>query len=223
MKKYKLYKNKYNKIALLDFNKKLKDILEQTNLTKEESDLRRNYYRYTPLKRNKSIMNILAMYVEGIEFDNKWSKSNNTFDYKVLMNNKNFTPNKNIVKSIRDELKQFYIGFKNISIFENNTEEVYGEEYEYENTYVYLFEYLEQKLNSIISNRKELCDYVIYTVYNHYKTYSKNLLWNIFGDTIVDNLRLNSEKYFYPCQSENGVEYLGKKYTMKEGVVDKII
>ena len=223
MKKYKAHKNKYNKIATLDFGTGLKDILSKENASKEEVKFKKNFYRYSPLKRSKSTMNTLAMYVEDIEFDNKWNHNSERFDYRVLMYDKEFCPNKNTVKRIKEELKNFFSGFKDVSIFESNTEQEYGEEYEYENTYIYMFEYLENKLNSIISNRKELVDYVIYVTYTYYKTYSKNFLWDVFGDTILENVKMNSTKFYYPCESDSGVEYLGKKYIMKEGVLNKTV
>lgn len=218
MKKYRDYKNKYNRIASLDFQKKLSEIIESNELTDGEKLLKKNYYKYLPLRRNKCVMNILATYIEDIEFDNSWSKLNsgNIFNYTVLMNDENFKPDVGIVKRIKYELREFFKAYKEITVLENETETVLCDDYEYENTYSYLFESLDNSLHMILSNDVELCDYVVFVSYNYFKTYNKKVIWDLFGDTIVDNIKSKSNKCCFPCQSEDGVEYLGKRYKIKE-------
>lgn len=48
--------------------------MKKENKTPEESKLIYQYNRYSPLLKNKCIMNILSEYIEDIEFDNKWKR-----------------------------------------------------------------------------------------------------------------------------------------------------
>ena len=223
MKKYKEHKNEFNSRAEEIFNKKLSDIISGNSCTEKERKLKRDYYKYMPLRRNNSIVNLLSYYVEDIEFENKWNKKCSEFDYRILMNNENFIPNNSLVKTIKEKCKYFFEEYKNITVMERQFEELFGESYEYENTYKYLYEAFSNDIFKEISNKEELCDYMIYIIYNMYKTYSKEILWNIFGDQILTNLKNKSDKFCYVCEDKDGEEYLGKKYKLIEVDINAVI
>lgn len=223
MKKYKEHKNKYNMASRMMFNKKLTDIIESNDLSDKEKKIKHDYFKYMPVKRNKCTMNSLCYYIEDIVFDNCWKNKNRDFDYSILMSSPSVDTSSQIFKNILSELKEFLKGYKNIAIFENNFESYLEDEYEYEPMYNHMYEELENNLFSICSNKLELCDYVIFIVYNKFKTCNKDFLWRIFGDQIAENLKNKTDKFSYVIESDDGKEYLGKKYKVVEVKFDEVI
>ena len=47
-------------------------------------------------------------------------------------------------------------------------------------------------------------------------------MWNIFGDEIVEHLKTKASIIKLPVEDENGVEYLGRKYILKDVNIDDI-
>lgn len=226
MKKYKQHKKASNRVCRAMFGCKLEDLLKKENKTDIEKKFIRNYYKYLPVFVNKSIMNELAWYVENIDFDLKFYKYNNDFDYKILMSNMiSIDSNSDMYKKIKNILKKYH------QIYELNTHErkLINEDYDmgynfdedddvYDQEYKVLFEEVETELLGVCPNKRELCDYMIHIMYNCFKNKSKAILWNVCGDEIVNNLKNKTNKAYYPVESdaENGVEYLGKYYKLKE-------
>jgi hypothetical protein len=139
------------------------------------------------------------------------------------MYNEDYKPSWNVESAIRNELKAFFKAYTSIVVFERDFETLLGDEYEYSNVYGFMFESLSSNLYKIVSNKRELCDCVIYVMYKCFKTYKKNILWDIFGEQIVENLKNKSHKMSYVCESEDGVEYLGKHYTLVEVDLDATV
>ena len=220
MKRYKEHKDKYNSLSRKLYQKSLSDILENKDCSEFEQKIKKSYYKYMPLKRNNSIMNILTYYVEDIEFDNKWKKKNESFDYTILMNNKNYIPNSRVEKMIHNNIKMFFEEYRNISQMEKDQETLFEDEYSYDNTYKYMYELFDNNLHSIISNDVELCDCVIYVIYKYFKNCNKDVLWSIFGEQILKNIKSKSDKFCYICESDDGIEYLGRKYKLIEVDID---
>ena len=220
MKKYKEHKDKYNSISLKICHKSLSDILDSKECSEMEHKIKKSYYKYMPLKRNNSIMNILTYYVEDMEFDNKWKKRAKEFDFRILMNNEGYIPNSKIEKIVKEKMKMFFEEYKNISIMERELENLFEEEYCYENTYKFMYELFDNDLHTVISNESELCDCVIYVMYKYFKSYNKDVLWSVFGEQIIKNLKCKSSNFCYVYECDDGVEYLGRKYKLVEVDID---
>ena len=223
MKEYNAHKKKYNIYSQKMLNKKFSDILDSNDNTEIELKLKKNYYKYSPLKRNKCIMNILTYYFEDIIFDNKWKYKNGSFNYKILMHNENYVPSKKNINFIEKEFKDFFREYQSIINTERRFEYYLEEEYSYENIFHNLFDILEDSLFSLISNEEELCDCVIYVLYNRYEKYNKDFLWDCFGEQILKNIKSKSNKCCIVCKNDDGVEYMGQKYSIVEVDTDAII
>ena len=160
-------------------------------------------------------MNILCRYVEDSGFDNKWKKSIGEYDYTRLMSRKyNIEDNKliqKILELVRELNRTQTMLSKNLSYNEN-----YYDEDEEKRMYNYIYEIYENKLLSLCSNKEMLCDYVVYVFYKYFKNKSMALLWSVFSDIMIENLKNNVGKIAYPVYDQNGVEYLGEKYSIKE-------
>jgi hypothetical protein len=227
MKEYKQHKESSNRICRAMFGCRLKDTLRKKPKTDMEKKFVRNYYKYMPVFANKSIMNELAWYVENIDFDLKFYKYNNDFDYTLLMSNKTIIDiNGEMYRNIKNLLKKYHQIYELNTHERKNIEEDYEFGYEfnedevntYDQEYKIIFQELENELYKVCSNKRELCDNIIYIMYTSFHNKSKSILWNLCGAEIVENLKSKSDKAYYPVESEDntGVEYLGKYYRLEE-------
>lgn len=200
--------------------KNLSELLQEKDKTKEEKKIVSNFYKYSPLLRNRCILNILTYYIEDAEIEDKWRSSHPKFDYHILMNNQEFTPSKKTLSKIKSILLDFHKSYDIITKNNMMLQDEFGEEYEYENYYDYLMEEAERRLLNEVSNEKELVDYIIYIYYNSMTSKTKILLWRTFGSVLLDNIKTKSIKCYIPVECDSGFDYLGKKCIIKE--VDKI-
>ncbi|HYK73267.1 MAG TPA: hypothetical protein VEV44_09120, partial [Pseudoneobacillus sp.] len=69
---------------------------------------------------------------------------------------------------------------------------------------------------SICSNEKELANHLIHIDYCLFPNDSKDFAWNIGTDGILETLKSKSNMLIeMPFPSNNGVEYLGRKYKLQ--------
>ena len=223
MKEYKQYKNIQNQNCRSLFGCKLKDLEAKPDKTPEEKKFIHNFYKYAPLMKNNCIMNVLASYVEDMEFDNRWKKPGGKFDWHILLSGKYEFDDQSLIAKVRNVIRDFNKAQKASAIKESYLEEelsATSDEMTTDGYYSYLMEEYENRLLSICSNSTKLADYVIYVYYTFFKSNSKALLWNIFGDEVVANVRRKAKVVTFPIRDENGVEYLGQKYSLKEVELD---
>jgi hypothetical protein len=199
------------------FGMSVKELERKENKTNEERIFTNKYKRYMPLLNNNCTMNILSKYVEDVEFDNKWKRDIEPFDYHNLTSgNYEFTDKKlmnNIIKIIKDFNRSQKINMLN----REYSLEVLDDEEDYNDSmFGYLFEYYEEKLIGLCSDKNKLCDYVIYVFYTKFARQSKSLMWNIFGEEILNNVKSKAKTVCFPIRTNDGVEYLGEKYGLKE-------
>lgn len=217
------HKNNYKNMSLMMFGEKLYDVLTKKEKTQEEKAFIRDYYNHMPLMLNNCTMNILSQYVEDIEWDNKWKKKPKSFDYHVLMSKDYDVTDIKLYKKFVKCIGEFYRECSNI-LMERKTSEIsdgigINQEYidEYNERLDILIESYSNKLLDICSDEKKVVDYLIDILYNKYKSKSKLFLWRGFGSVILDNVKSKSETITYPIlDNENGVEYLGRKYSLRE-------
>ena len=217
MKEYKKYKGIYNQISEQKFNLKLKDLERKENKTQAEKLFINSYRRYLPLLNNNCIMNILSKYVEDMEFDNKWKNVIEGFDYHIFLSGKYEFDDIKLINSISKIIKDFNRSQKINMLNREYTLEVLDDEDDFnDGMFNYLFEYYENKLLNLCSNKEKLSDYVVYVFYTMFNRHSKSLIWNIFGEEILKNVKSHSSIISFPIKDENGIEYLGQKYILKE-------
>lgn len=223
MKEYKSHKETYKRICRAMFGCRFDELLKKGKYTDKEKKFIRNYYRYLPVKVNKSIMNQLAWYIEDIDFDLKFFKKEKEFDYTILMDSTyKVNSDSKIYKKILNVLKKYH------RIYELNVHEKrnmietfdYYEEDEDDQELSFLCNEIENELLALCSNKLELADYMISIAYNELKNKSKSILWNVCGEQVVENLKRKSEKGYYPIETTpddyDSYEYLGKYYKLQE-------
>lgn len=221
MREYKNYIGIYNQMCEQKYGLNLKELEYKEDKTMEQKKLISQYRNHLPLLNNNCIMNVLSKYIESIEFDNKWKKPAEHFDYTIMLSNKYDITDTKLINKIKNIIKDFNHS-QQINAINRDYSLNYIDEDEYNDSlYGNLFDFYENKLISLCSNKEQLADYVIYVFYNYFKSKSKSLLWNLFGDEIVNNIKSKSEFIYFPVKDENGVEYLGEKYILQRSRINE--
>lgn len=213
MKEYKSYKGEYNKVAQTELGLSISALVKKENKTKKEYGFLNRYYYSAPLMKNKCLMNNLTTYVEGIEFENKWKRKEEYFDYNMLKSN-----NKNTL-TLKEKMKIkecFYILIKKFNRQLMFIESIENDHIEREEILRNIIDDFDVSVFDICSNREVIIDYLIDLAYTDLKEKSNKVLWALAGDQILLNIKSNAEIISLPMEDINGVEYLGKKYSMKE-------
>ena len=232
LNKYKQYRKSVERMCKVNFGCKLSELLIKENKTDEEKKFINNYYKYLPVFTNNSTMNRLCRLIEDVDFDLKFYRTKENFDYTVLMNeNIKVDTESSMYKKICEVIKKYYSAYE---LYINKTENIlsnydFGIDFYEEDEDVYddngintLFNEVENSLYNICSNKVELCNYFVHIMYNKFHNKSKSLLWAICGDQILDNLKKRTNIAHIPIEVQNGdgFEYLGKFYRLQEGVLD---
>ena len=222
MKEYKQYKNIQNQNCRSLFGCKFKDLEAKPDKTPEEKKFIHNFYKYAPLMKNNCIMNVLASYVEDMEFDNRWKKPGGKFDWHILLSGEYEFDDQSLIAKVRNVIRDFNKAQKALALSEVYNAELSPSALEEENISRYggLFEEYENKLYLCCSNKDKLSDYVVYVYYTYFKSNSKTLIWNVFGEEVVSHVKAKAKTVTFPIRDENGVEYLGQRYSLKEVELD---
>jgi len=209
LNKYKKLKNKSCKDS---FGKKIKDLIfeSEENLTKDELSFKRQYFKYMPVINSSCIVNNLCRIIEHIDFKYKYPKLEDKQEITDILIDKNIPRNKKIFNQVYELYNEFKKEMLYLTRY-NNT--LCNEE---PNTKLQEFyEHFRRKSELICSNEKELANYCVEIAYGNNKM--KDFAWNIARDGIMKNIHKNQDKVKYlPVCDINGIEYLGKKYSLKE-------
>lgn len=223
LKDYNIHKKSYNEQAINTFGMTMNELREIEDKSPEMKKFLRGYFRYQPLFNSKCSMNILARYVEDIQFDSVFKKKGDKFDYTILMSDKDFVPQKSTLKKVSETIFEFNKYYKRTvrkNSFENNNGMSDVEDDDFSDRFKYLFESFEEQMTKICSNEETIVNYIVYSYYNSYPTYTKVMLWNVYGEQIFNNVKNNSDKYYMLVDDENGTDYFGEKISLKEFDLD---
>lgn len=218
---YKKYYSNQDITCRQRFGKSIDELISAKRKTKEELDFLNEFKKKSPVIDSDCTMNKICKYIESIDFGIRriaQDESDEELHTLLMSGNVSEFDNsicKKIVKAIQDfkDLSHGLASTSDTSVRDDLDEEV---EANIDITYTEL----EAKLIEICSNVNILVDYLIYIFYVRNKGFNKEVLWKIFGSYIIENLRLKTNKIVVPVPDENGeIEYLNKKYTLKEVLV----
>lgn len=219
MARLKSYKKNQRMLCIKLFNCKISELKQKRNKTEEEKKFIHNYYKNMPLFNSKCTMNILANYVEDCEFEE--NKNKRHFDYSILMTDKNREFNKNICNQIAAVISKFQKNYPTI-LKKIGFDRDYGIEdcdtigADRESFYNGFFDNYKEQLLNIVSNEEELVDYVVYVCYEMHSSYDKSILWELYSDVVLSNVKNHSSCYYKIVESEDGKEFFGKKLVLQE-------
>jgi hypothetical protein len=153
--------------------------------------------------RSPSPMNELCDYV------NQWEKRKIDWDRSLINNGHLLIDNsldlsdKQIIKKIKHIYNEFDAKLREVLDEESSLEPIIEE--------------FSIKLNNLITNKELLANYCIKTAYQTISS-DKILCWSLFGDTILKNLRNNSDERkeceIVEVTPNDGQEFLGKYYKL---------
>lgn len=212
MKEYKQYEKNFNSISYKHFGMSIKDLLKKENRTEGENKLIRKYRKYSPVLETDCVMNNLCKEVESSDSDIKYHPSkvsllSNFVDYDEIDEDK-LNQLMDICKTYKSE-KQ-YRGFaamvENEGIADDDINEImnqvlYGHKDKYR-----------EEIRNIFSNTKELFNHLMMMCQR--KGINHDIVWDIMGDDIIDVIPIQNPTVL--IEDENGMEYLGQKYSLQE-------
>lgn len=211
-KKYKKWNDNFDSTCRSKWGISIEELLNLNIKTDEQNEFIARYYKNCPVIDNNCAMNLLAHHMEKIKNDIKINirqcadmsyinlyKRKFDDDYEGIDYNKV----RNVIKELKNELKK-HIQNHNKNEFNENVN----------NDISCIYKLYADKLYSICSNKYQLINCLIDLFYIDYPSYNKDVLWNMFGDDIVENVKYNSGNTVYlPIEDMDGeVFYLGKKY-----------
>lgn len=216
-RKYNAHYKKYNISSQQKFGLTLDELKNKKRKTQEQIKFLRLYKYYSPVIESDCVMNSLCNYIESIDFEiNEIVKGKTNIDYRMLMS-KSFD---GIDKEKYDLVVDTYNRYKKkvsqfISINNKATRSDYNEELYRE--IIGSYEIFKSEMNKICSNTEELVNYLIYLFYVDDKKQNKDILWNLYGWQIFENIRSNTSSLHVPISDEDGdFTYLNKKYNIRK-------
>lgn len=195
MSKYNKYIKNTNTNSIIRFGVNLQELMKKENKTNDEIEFLRYYEILMPIFKSDSTMNRICWALEEEFKDVKTSiKSNEGFNVNILKSEYTYAKNKynefeEIYKEYKTECKAYFNkGFTD----DENKNDV-------RSLFVSKFK---EKCYQISSNRYVVCNILLDMCYKSNE--SKQFVWDVCGDVIVDNL-LSKNNYTikYPIISNN--------------------
>jgi hypothetical protein len=207
---YDIYERTANENVGIMFGKTLKELKLSDNLTEEETRFMQNYYKKVPLDTSPSVMNKICWAIEDV-FDNMSFIPKDTFDYSVLKSNQTYdnTTFKQILSIYKDYKKDSAIINKKMAKKSTNDDDggIIDKDF--------LTDLFKENCCKVCPNEFMLCDILVDLGYTN--KISKNLVWYICGDTIIQNLlSRNNNLISYPMRDTSGdLQCCGSSFSMK--------
>lgn len=222
-RRYKQHREGYDISCRQKFDMSLDELINKKRKKEEERNFLDVYYEFLPVIDSDCVMNNLCKHIESIDFDikKKIKNINNKELYKELLNNdveeseERYNQVLNRYKEIKKEFKEFnkvgmnFLSSKNKFLQDG---EMYIDSFNH---------YFQKSMDTICSNSYELTNYLIKIFYIEYPKSNKELLWNVYGRYIFENIKSkNKENVYFPFPDKEGdIEYLNKRYSLEEVVI----
>jgi len=230
LNEYRTYINTERISCFENHGVKLKELKSKENKSLEEKDFLRKYYKNMPLTTYNCIVNKLCWHLEGVDKELKNTKvPRSTSEYIESMINKNIKWDEEKYKNTKLLFRKFgkekSIALKNMKLSIKNKDnkldslDEENNEFDLDNFYEkYRGLWLE-----ITTNETEFANYAFKISYTLNK--NKDFLWCLAFNGLISNLKSNFNKYVkipVECLKEDGVEYLGQYYKLKNVLNPKI-
>ena len=213
-KKFKQFENGYNIVSKDMFGIKFKKLLAKPDKTEVEKMLVRRYQKYSPLIVSNCTMNVLCKEFENVDFDIKFGKSNTNL--LNLYQNEGFEADIKILAEFRNAYRK-YNNKKTVhvldDVFENKDED------DIKSIYNLVLDTAKQEIQEEIFGfglkPKEMLFYVG-RLAKEYTNFNWSFVWDIMDSIVLEGVEQG--KSYAPVRSEDGMEYLGEKFILKEVV-----
>lgn len=218
---YKKYVNKHNTKCVRYTGKTLNQIFDTPADKRNEMEKRMiyQYNKYMPVMKSDCIMNYLCMLIEDTDFDLKYFKKKEEFDWTILLNPEYEVKKRSALYARITDILQRYkdtqadIAYSVNALMEISTSSKELDEYIKEMKNINQMFFLEKEIEHIGLPREEVYNYFVDLIYTKYKK-GHHILWNIFPDQIFK--AINVGKMAVPIRDENGeYHYFGERYSFK--------
>jgi len=214
MNDYKEYKKMFDNSCLKNYGLSIKELILKEDKTDEEAAFLRRYKKYSPVIETNCLMNVLCKDIEDLEFDIAYKKNNNSLIQNFK--DKDFK----IDESILFKIYQLYKEYKSTKSFKGVETLIENEGIKDEDTAEIIKDIMygvkdniRDRMNNILSSTKDLYNYLV-CMCEKYNLKDYDIVWEILKDDILDVIPYG-EKITLE-EDENGFEYLGKKYLIRE-------
>jgi hypothetical protein len=192
------------------------DLIEAQDKTDEQIAFLERYQKSCPVIDNNCAMNLLCHYLEGVRDNIKINIKNysNMSYLDSYKSNIQEQVDPDIYNKIHKIIKELRVELKN-SASCNNKNDFNSD---LNNDFNNIYEIYRNKLFKVCSNQDMLINCLINIFYIDFTSYNKDVLWNLFGNEIFQNVLKNNSKIInYPVLKEDGeILYLGKKYGIEQ-------
>ncbi|MBY6842783.1 hypothetical protein [Clostridium botulinum] len=216
-KKYKKHIEGYNLSSKHKFGLTIDELIEEKDKTQKEKEYLKMFYEYMPVIYSDSVMNSISRYIESIDFNikNKINITDSKDIHLILMRNENIE-DENTYNQVLEAYKKMKKELKNRNNIKNSSKKnKFDENLSQEVDSIY--EKFKNRMDEICSNTSELVDYLIKIFYIEFPSSNKDLLWNIYGQYIFENIRdKNQSKVYFPMPDKQGnIVYLNDRFSLK--------
>lgn len=215
--KYKKHVTSYNITCLQRFGMELHELLKIDRKTPEQHKFIRQFEYFSPVIDSDCVMNNLCRYIESVDFGlrNILKLPEDVHTYKYLSNDSVTIDN----GKLQDVIKLYKEHKKSINQLAAMNSQPDRNKYDQDKHGKILghSEVFKDRLLEICSNEEEATEYMIHLFYIDSPTANKDLLWNVCGNQIVENIKSKIDSYTIPISDENGdLEYLNNKYSLQK-------
>jgi hypothetical protein len=213
MNTYKNYIKNTNKNCLMRFGLTVNELKVKQEKTEDEIVFLKYYDLKMPVGNNPCVLNKICWRVEK-EFDGFINKIKyEDFDYNILKSKHIIEVSKKTIKEITKLYKEY---IQRVNEFSISAKKARIKKEDKKEQRELLKQEFKDKAYEICNNKYELCNIIVDLCYKNNN--SKQFVWDIVGDVIIENLlELNNYKFRYPVSDENGnIEFGGYKFSMKE-------
>lgn len=219
---YKKYVKKHNAKCQRYVGRNVNQLFEKVERTEEEKKLLYQYNKYMPVMKNNCIMNELCSIIEEADFNLKYFKQKEEFDWTILLNNDYEVKRRSALYARITDILQRYkdvqndLAFSANALMDTSISSKELEEYVKEMKNINQMFFLEKEIEHIGLPREEIYNYFVDLIYTKFKK-GHHILWNIFPDQIFKAVSLG--KMVYPIRDIEGEYiYFGENYSFR--VVD---
>lgn len=211
-KKFKKYESSYNIISKDLCGIKFRKLLAKKDKTEAEKVLVKRYQKFSPLIVSNCTMNILCKEIENIDFDIKYKAEG--INMLPLFEDAGYTIDESKLNIIRSCYRQ-YNNKKAVKMMEGLLQDIDNEEGKelYYNLVDSVKNDIQQEIFSLRMETPEILFY-IGQLAKEYKKFNWTFVWDILEDYIIEMIPQGNT--YFPIHNEEGVEYLGFNYILKE-------
>lgn len=217
-KLYTQHYKKHNLACMRKFNMSMDELVAKLEKSSLEQQFLSTYNQFMPVIDSDSVMNNLCKHIDSINFDlrKRIKVSCDNTIYRLYMNEHSQwlqreynTVIKKYEEAIKSSAASFKTGLstKSAKLTKTEPNQLLKAKYEW----------IASILNALTIPKDRIVNYLVHYLYVEKNNLSKDILWNLYGDIIVQTISNRAQgKVALPLKNEHGkLQYLGEYYDFK--------